>query len=116
MGVHSVCKIFYLCMKIAQGGLLIRNKSSIMFSRNTKSVEKQELMSILDIGSEARNGKYLGLPVYMGRSKSKTFAYLKRQGMEEGPGLEGEATFKSRKRNSDKSSSPGYSHICNELF
>jgi hypothetical protein len=69
MGVHSVCKIFYLCMKIAQGGLLIRKKSSIMFSRNTKSVEKQELMSILDIGSEARNGKYLGLPVYMGRSK-----------------------------------------------
>jgi hypothetical protein len=59
------------------GQIINKETSSIMFSRNTKSAVKQELMSILDIGSEARNQKYLGLPVYMGRSKSKTFAYLK---------------------------------------
>jgi len=34
-------------------------------------------MNALDIAVEARNGKYLGLPVYMGRSKEKTFSYLK---------------------------------------
>lgn len=33
-------------------------------------------MDILDIRTEARNEKYLGLPVYMGKSISKTFAYL----------------------------------------
>ena len=34
-------------------------------------------MTALDIRVEARNNKYLGLPVYMGKSKEKTFAYLK---------------------------------------
>lgn len=29
------------------------------------------------MGSEAHNEKYLGLPVYMGRSRSKTFSYIK---------------------------------------
>jgi hypothetical protein len=31
----------------------------------------------LNITTKARTEKYLGLPIYMGRSKSKTFAYLK---------------------------------------
>jgi hypothetical protein len=35
------------------------------------------MLSILNISTEARNEKYLGLPVYMGRSRSRTFAYLK---------------------------------------
>jgi len=34
-------------------------------------------MAALDISVEARNEKYLGLPVYMGKSKEKTFNYLK---------------------------------------
>jgi hypothetical protein len=34
-------------------------------------------MEIMDIPQEAVNEKYLGLPVYMGRSKKKTFEYLK---------------------------------------
>jgi hypothetical protein len=59
------------------GQIINKEKSSIMFSRNTNDAKKQELMASLDIGSEVRNEKYLGLPVYIGRSKSKTFAYLK---------------------------------------
>jgi hypothetical protein len=59
------------------GQSINKEKASIMFSRNTNDAEKQELMASLDIGSEVRNEKYLGLPVYIGRSKSKTFAYLK---------------------------------------
>jgi len=31
----------------------------------------------LNISTEAYNEKYLGLPIYMGKSKKQTFAYLK---------------------------------------
>lgn len=48
-----------------------------MFSRNASTTYKQLLMSTLELSVEARNEKYLGLPVYMGKSKEKTFAYLK---------------------------------------
>jgi hypothetical protein len=48
-----------------------------MFSKNARNVEKQQLMTVLGINVEARTEKYLGLPVYMGRSKEKTFTYLK---------------------------------------
>jgi hypothetical protein len=51
------------------GQVINKEKSSIMFSRSTSNDEKQELLSNLDIVSEARNEKYLGLQVYMGRSK-----------------------------------------------
>jgi hypothetical protein len=48
-----------------------------MFSRNTREEVKGEFMSAMDIRSEASNGKYLGLPVYMGKSKVQTFTDLK---------------------------------------
>ena len=59
------------------GQIINKEKSSIMFSKNARSAEKQQMMTALGINVEARNEKYLGLPVYMGRSKEKTFAYLK---------------------------------------
>lgn len=52
-------------------------KSSIMFSKNTRSEGKELAMEDLQINVEAMNEKYLGLPVYMGRSRSKTFSYIK---------------------------------------
>uniref|UniRef100_A0A0A8YRY5 Uncharacterized protein n=1 Tax=Arundo donax TaxID=35708 RepID=A0A0A8YRY5_ARUDO len=48
-----------------------------MFSRNAREVDKQQLMLALNITSEARNENYLGLPIYMGKSKKQTFTYLK---------------------------------------
>lgn len=48
-----------------------------MFSKNTPSEIKRSLMQDLEIDSEERNEKYLGLPIYMGKSKVQTFAYLK---------------------------------------
>jgi len=48
-----------------------------MFSQNAKTVDKEQMMTALDIRVEARNDKYLGLLVYMGKSKENTFAYLK---------------------------------------
>ena len=59
------------------GQTINKEKSSIMFSRNAKSADKEQMMAALDIRDEGRNEKYLGLPVYMGKSKEKTFAYLK---------------------------------------
>ena len=35
------------------------------------------MMTILGLTTEGRNGKYLGLPVYVGKSRARTFAYLK---------------------------------------
>jgi hypothetical protein len=49
----------------------------MMFSKNTNERDRQEVLSTLNISTEARNEKYLGLPIYMGQSKTKTFAYLK---------------------------------------
>jgi hypothetical protein len=51
-----------------------KEKSSVVFSKNTRPPDKQSLMTVLDISTEARNDRYLGLPVYMGRSKTQTFA------------------------------------------
>ena len=48
-----------------------------MFSKNTKNAKKSQVMSVLNISTEAYNEKYLGLPIYMGKSKKQTFAYLK---------------------------------------
>jgi hypothetical protein len=38
---------------------------------NTKNAERNQLMSVLGITSEAQNEKYLRLPVYMGWSKKE---------------------------------------------
>ena len=59
------------------GQTINKDKSSIMFSRNTTDGVKEAFMAEMNINSEARNEKYLGLPVYMGRSKVQTFNYLK---------------------------------------
>jgi hypothetical protein len=59
------------------GQTINKDKYSILFSKNTSDRDKSDMLSILNISTEARNEKYLGLPVYMGRSRSKTFAYLK---------------------------------------
>ena len=53
---------------------MYRSKS---LSRNARIADKQQVMTALDIAVEAWNEKYLGLPVYMGKSKVRTFAYLK---------------------------------------
>ena len=48
-----------------------------MFSKNTGNAERENFMSILDISTEARSEKYLGLLAYIDGSKRKTFEYLK---------------------------------------
>ena len=71
--LQNILSLYEVC----SGQIINKEKSSIMFSRNTRESDRQSMMQALDISSEATNEKYLGLPIYMGRSKSKTFAYIK---------------------------------------
>jgi hypothetical protein len=57
--------------------MINREKSSVVFSKNTKQNNREKVKTILNINKEGHSGKYLGLPVYIGKSKRKTFAYLK---------------------------------------
>jgi len=53
---------------------------SIIILKNTSQNSKQEVMQaldILDIPRETANERYLGLPVYIGKSKKKAFEHLK---------------------------------------
>jgi hypothetical protein len=51
-------------------------KPPVMFSANAKSNAKNLLLQALEIGSEVIEGKYLGLQTYIGRSRTKCFAYI----------------------------------------
>jgi hypothetical protein len=53
------------------------SKSAAMFSKGTSSGAKQTVLAAMGIPRESRNERYLGLPVHLGASKTKEFAYLK---------------------------------------
>lgn len=74
--MHHLQNILSL-YEVCSGQMINKEKSCIMFSKNTKQSIRKEVMRKLNIKTEAMNDKYLGLPVYMGRSKAQTFAYLK---------------------------------------
>jgi hypothetical protein len=59
------------------GKMINKDKCSVMFSSNTREGVRTNIMQSLDIRAEARNEKYLGLPIYMGKSKVQTFNCLK---------------------------------------
>jgi hypothetical protein len=48
-----------------------------MFSPNTDSSNREEVMQTLNIHRETMNERYLGLPVHVGQSRKKVFSYLR---------------------------------------
>lgn len=98
------------------GQTINKDKCSVMFSKNTRQSAKEALMSILDISLEARNDKYLGLPVYMGRSKKKTFAYLKERIWKKNSGMQGENVVEGGERYYDQGGSSSHPDICHVMF
>jgi hypothetical protein len=48
-----------------------------MFSKNFDKDKRAQFMSALNLSQQEHSDKYLGLPVYVGRSRSKMFEYLK---------------------------------------
>lgn len=48
-----------------------------MFSKNTRAAVKHVVMQTLGLQQETTNGKYLGLPMYVGRSVTQCLEYIK---------------------------------------
>ena len=61
----------------ASGQLINLDKSAIYYSRNTDLDTRQEVCSILGNLREAFSGKYLGLPMVIGRTKNQVFGEVK---------------------------------------
>ena len=61
----------------AQSGQLINfHKSSIMFSKNTRNLDKQAVRGIFNIPHSSSLGKYLGCSVFQGRPTADLFQTL----------------------------------------
>lgn len=58
------------------GQMINTNKSSISFSPNTKLEDRNEVCSILQVQETEAPGKYLGMPMRLGRNKMETFGFL----------------------------------------
>jgi hypothetical protein len=71
--IRSILQTYEEC----SGQMINREKSSVMFSSNAKRNTKNLLLQALGLGAESFDGKYLGLPTYIGRSRKKCFAYIK---------------------------------------
>ena len=59
------------------GQKINRDKSAVLFSPNTSTECREEVMQALNIQRETMNEKYLGLPVFVGHNRKKVFSYLK---------------------------------------
>jgi hypothetical protein len=71
--LRNILNLYEVCL----GQIINKDKSSIMFSPNMRQAVREAVMQEMGIRSEAHNEKYLGLPIYMGKSKVQTFNYLK---------------------------------------
>jgi hypothetical protein len=71
--VQRILDVYEKC----SGQMINKDKSVVLFSKNTKQQNRQKVKEVLNISKEGHTGRYLGLPVYIGKSKSKAFAYLK---------------------------------------
>jgi len=77
-GARSLQHILELYEEVS-GQMINKDKTSIMFSPNTPQQIRNLILSELGITSIANNEKYLGLPVYIGKSKKRTFEYIKQR-------------------------------------
>ena len=71
--LQNVLQLYEDC----SGHTINKEKSSILFSKNCGETERNDFLLTLGVSQEAKSERYLGLPVYMGRSKAKMFNYLK---------------------------------------
>ncbi|WVZ72794.1 hypothetical protein U9M48_021201, partial [Paspalum notatum var. saurae] len=63
--------------ELASGQEINKYKSFILFSPNTDNRIKIQMRSILSIDEEVKNERYLGLPITVGKSKKRSFEYIK---------------------------------------
>jgi hypothetical protein len=70
-------RVSWILYAECSGQVTNKDKSAIMFSKNTSAGSKAEVKSQLGISRESFNDKYLGLPIHVGNNKSQIFSYLK---------------------------------------
>ncbi|XP_058189268.1 uncharacterized protein LOC131306858 [Rhododendron vialii] len=63
--------------RAASGQKVNKDKSSVFFSPNISSEARLTLANRVGISMEAKEAKYLGLPVFLGNSKHELFSYVK---------------------------------------
>ena len=61
----------------ALGQVINAEKSYVFFSKNTRDEVKAEILDILGGMKEARQSKYLGLPLVIERPKKQVFNYIR---------------------------------------
>jgi hypothetical protein len=61
----------------SSGQKINSGKTSLFFNPNTKETTQAEITNLLGASSIATTEKYLGLPIFIGKSKNKTFQGLK---------------------------------------
>uniref|UniRef100_A0A452ZV79 Reverse transcriptase domain-containing protein n=1 Tax=Aegilops tauschii subsp. strangulata TaxID=200361 RepID=A0A452ZV79_AEGTS len=71
--LHEALKLY----EESSGQCINVEKSAVMFSPNTSQLAKDAVKQAIEIHSENWNDRYLGLPVHVGRSRRKAFAYIK---------------------------------------
>jgi hypothetical protein len=67
--LQNILQLYEVC----SGQAINFDKSPVMFSKNTSNGTIKEVLEELNISEEANTKKYLGLPVYVGRSRTKNF-------------------------------------------
>ncbi|KAL8100581.1 hypothetical protein AgCh_032729 [Apium graveolens] len=63
--------------KVAAGQKINLDKSSVFFSKNTRSSVKEEVLDSLGMQMADERSHYLGLPSLIGRNKNVVFGYIK---------------------------------------
>jgi hypothetical protein len=76
--VYSLQHILNLYEGVS-GQMINKDKTSIMFSPNTPTHMRDQVLMALGTSQSANNEKYLGLPVYIGKSKKRMFEYIKQK-------------------------------------
>jgi hypothetical protein len=61
------------CYEVASGQNLNTSKTAIFFSRNSSSDNKQQILEASGVSVAHRYDAYLGLPVLVGKSRTKAF-------------------------------------------
>ncbi|XP_074325881.1 uncharacterized protein LOC141663935 [Apium graveolens] len=58
------------------GQMINFNKSSIVFSPNTCEEDRRRICEVLQVHEADKPGKYLGMPMQLGKSKTEVFGFL----------------------------------------
>ncbi|XP_074347228.1 uncharacterized protein LOC141686066 [Apium graveolens] len=62
--------------EMVSGQVVNNNKSAIIFSTNTGRADREKVCASIGVLEIDKPGKYLGLPIFVGRNKIKMFGFL----------------------------------------